>query len=57
MERMDECHMPRRVLMADASEGRVWSTAIYVWMDGVKVAFGSRRMTVNAARQCTKDFK
>ena len=25
------------------------------WMDGVKVAFGSRRMTVEADRQCAKD--
>ena len=26
-------------------------------MDGVKVAVGGRRMTVEAARQCTKDRK
>ena len=26
-------------------------------MDGVKVAFGSRDMTVDAARQCAKDGK
>ena len=26
-------------------------------MDGVKVALGNRRMTVEAARQCAKDQK
>ena len=25
------------------------------WMDGVKVALGSRGMTAEAARQCAKD--
>ena len=28
-----------------------------VWMDGVKVALGNRGMTVEAARQCAKDWK
>ena len=28
-----------------------------VWMGGVKVALGNRRMTVEAARQCVKDWK
>ena len=27
------------------------------WMDGVKMALGSRGMTVEAARQCAKDRK
>ena len=27
------------------------------WMDGVKVASGNRGMTVEAAHQCTKDWK
>ena len=27
------------------------------WMDGVKVAFGNRGMTVEAAHQCAKDQK
>ena len=27
------------------------------WMDGVKVALGNRGITVEAARQCTKDRK
>ena len=27
------------------------------WMDGVKMAFGNRVMTVEAGRQCAKDRK
>ena len=27
------------------------------WMNGVRVAFGNRGMTVKAARQCAKDRK
>ena len=44
--------MARRVLMADASGGRVWDRPILGWMDSVKIALGSREITVEAARQC-----
>ena len=47
----------RRVLMADVSGGRVRGRPTLGWMDGMKMAFGSRGMTVEAARQCEKDRK
>ena len=50
MERMDEYHMARRVLMAEGG-GRVRGRPRLGWMDGVKVALGHRGMTVEAARQ------
>ena len=43
--------------MAEVSEGRVRGRPRLGWMDGVKVAFGIRGMTVEAARQCAKDRK
>ena len=49
--------MARRVLMAEVSRGRVRGRPRLGWMDGVKVALGNRRMTVEAARQCAKDRK
>ena len=57
VERMDEYRMARRVLMAEVSGGRVQGKQRIGWMDGVKVALGNRGMTVEAARQCTKDRK
>ena len=57
MERMDECRMARRVLMAEVSGLRVHGRPRLGWMDGVKVAMGNRGMTVEAARQCAKDWK
>ena len=54
---MDEYRMARRVLMAEVSGGRVEGRQRLGWMDGVKVALGNRGMTVEAARQCTKDRK
>ena len=57
VERMDENHMARRVLIAEVSGGRVRGRSRLGWMDGVKVAFGNRGMTVEAARQCAKDRK
>ena len=56
-ERMDDYRMARRVLMAEDSGGRVRGKPRLGWMDGVKVALGNRGMTVEAARQCTKDRK
>ena len=49
--------MARRVLMAEVSEGRVRRRPRLGWMDGVKVAFGNRGMTVEAERQYAKDRK
>ena len=54
---MDECRMARRVLIAEVSGGRVRGSPTLGWMDGVKVAFGNRGMTVEAAQQCAKDRK
>ena len=55
--RMEEYRMARRVLMAEVSGRRVRGRPRLGWMDGVKVAFGNRGMTVEAARQCAKDQK
>ena len=55
VERMDEYRIVRRVLMADVSGGRVRGRPRLAWMDGVKVAFCNRRMTVEVARQFAKD--
>ena len=49
--------MARKVLIADVSEGRVRGRPRLGWMDGVKMALGSKGMTVEAARQCSKDRK
>ena len=57
VERMDEYCMARRVLMAKVSGGQVSGRSRLGWMDGVKVALGNRGMTVEAARQCSKDRK
>ena len=55
VERMDEYHMARRVLMAEVSGGQVRGRLRLGWMDGLKVALGNRGITVEAARQCAKD--
>ena len=57
VERMDEYRMASRVLMAEVSGGRVRGRQRLSWMDGVKMAFGHRGMTVEAAHQCAKDRK
>ena len=57
VERMNEYRMARRVLMAKVSGGRVRGRRRLGWMDGVKVALGTRGMTVEVARQCAKDRK
>ena len=54
---MDDYLVTRRVLMAEVSGGRVRGRPRLAWMDGAKVAVGSRGMTVEAARQCAKDRK
>ena len=55
--RMDVYRLARRVLMADVSGRRVQGRPRLGSMDGVKIALGSRDMTVDAARQCEKDIK
>ena len=55
--RMDEYRMARRVLMAEVNGGRARGRPRLDWMDGVKVVLGNIGMTVEAARQCTKDRK
>ena len=57
VERMDEYRIARRMLMKEVSSGRVRGRPRLGWMDGVKVAWGSRGMTVEAARQYAKDRK
>ena len=57
VERMDEYRMARKVLMSEVSGRRVRERPRLGWMHGVKVALGKRGMTVEAARQCTKDQK
>ena len=43
--------MVRRMLTAEVSGVRVRSGPRFGWMDGMKVAYGIRWMTVEAARQ------
>ena len=50
VERMDEYRMARWVLMTDVSGGRVRGRQRLLWIDGVNFSFGSRGMTVEAAR-------
>ena len=57
VERMDKQRMVRRVLIAEVNGGQLRGGPRLGWMDGVKVALGNRGMTVEAARQCTKDRK
>ena len=57
VERTDESRVARRVLMAEVSGGRARGRPRFGWMDDVKVAFGNRGMTVEAARQIAKDWK
>ena len=51
MERRDEYHMARRVLMSEVTEERLRSRPMLDRMDSVKVASGSRGMTVEAERR------
>ena len=49
--------MARRVLVAEVSGSRVRRRPRLGWMDDVKVALGNRGMTVEAARQCAKEWR
>ena len=57
VERMDAYRMARSVLMAEVSGGRVRERQRLGWVDDVKVALGNRGMTVEAARQCSKEWR
>ena len=52
--RLGEYRMAIRVLIAKVSGYRVRGRPRLGWMDGVKVALGNRRMTVEAARKIGK---
>ena len=49
VERMDENRLATRVLTAEVSGGRVRGRPRLGWMDSMKVALGSRGMTMEAA--------
>ena len=55
--RMDACRTASTVLMEEVSGGRVRGRLRLGWVDDVKVALVNRRMTVEAGRQCAKDWK
>ena len=55
VERIDEYHMARRVLMTEASGWRVRGRPSLGWVDGMKMLFGTIGMSVEAARQYAKD--
>ena len=57
LERIIEYRLARRVLMAEVSGGRVRGRPRLDWRDGVKVAFGNRGMTVEAARIDRKEWR
>ena len=46
--------MARVVLMAELSGGRARGRPKLGWVDGVKMAFGNRGITLKAARLCAK---
>ena len=54
---MDEYCVAKKVLRAEVNGGRVRGRPRLGWMDGVKLAWGSRGMALEAARQCAKDRK
>ena len=55
VERMDECHLARKLFKVEVSVGRVRGRPRLGWIDGGKVALGSRGLMVEAARLCLKD--
>ena len=57
VERLDEYRFAWRVLKAEVRGGWARGRPRLGWMYGVKVALGNRGMTVEAARQCSKDQK
>ena len=57
VERMDEYRLARRVLMAEASGGRVLGRLRLGVTDGVKVTLGKRGIAVEAAHQCAKEWR
>ena len=57
VDRMDEYRMGRRVLIAAVSSRLVQGRPRLFWMNGVKMVFGNRGTTVEAARKWAKDRK
>ena len=57
METIDEYRMTRKVLIGEVSEALVGGRPRFGWIDIVKVALGSRGMTLQATRQCAKNKK
>ena len=57
VERMDEYRLARKVLTADVSGVRVRGRLRLGWMEGAKVAFGSRGMTAEAARLDSREWR
>ena len=53
VERMDGYRMARKVFMAEVRKPEGCSRPRLGWMSDMKVALGSRGMTVEAALQCT----
>ena len=53
VEGMDEYRMSRKVLMAGVNGGLVRGRPRFGWM---KAALSNRRMTVEAGRQCSKEW-
>ena len=52
---MDQNRFARLVLTSEISGGRLRGRLRLGWMDGVKMALGSREMAVEAARQSARD--
>ena len=57
VDRMDEYRIPRRMSMVEVSRELVMIRPRLGWIDGVKVAMGSRAIMVEAERQCAKNRK
>lgn len=57
VERVDDCHMARRVLISEVSGERVRGRPRKGWMDCVDVTLSSIAITVEAARQYAKESK
>ena len=48
LERNNEYHIARRVLIPDVNGGLVWDRLKLGWMDGMEMSLGSRGMMVEA---------
>ena len=57
VERMDEYHMVRRILMAEVTGGLVRGRPRFGRMEGVKLALGNGGVTVEAAQRYGKGIR